>query len=307
MSASRDAARPVVWLLNFDADRELASPGYTPSRAVARRLATLPDELSMLVRPTDVVLTEAHAVGSVRGVPGLAWCPTPRALERLVRAGALPPRSPSREVLARVNARRFSAELGASLPGAQLVDAASALVAAVAAPPPDGLAARWCLKSAWSASGSGRRLVEPGPLSDADLAWAARHLAYGLQVEPWVTRAADFAQHGHLARDGSLCLGEPTRQRIDELGRWCGSALADHDDLAPSERHALRHEAERVAEQLAKAGYFGPFNVDAYRYVTRAGVAFEPRCEINARYTMGWAVGMHGRRPDLDEVEGARE
>ena len=29
-------------------------------------------------------------------------------------------------------------------------------------------------------------------------------------------------------------------------------------------------------------------------------LAFNARCEINARYSMGWAIGMGGIRPDLE-------
>jgi hypothetical protein len=159
------------------------------------------------------------------------------------------------------------------------------------------------VKTAWSASGSGRRLLDPGSLSEADLAWASRHLPHGLQVEPWVERLADFAWHGHLARDGRVTYGVPTRQSVDEKGRWLGSAVAEPGVLEEYERLALRLEVERASAHLARAGYWGPFNVDAYRYRSGSGTGFEPRCEINARYTMGWAVGMSGLRPDLDELE----
>ena len=51
-------------------------------------------------------------------------------------------------------------------------------------------------------------------------------------------------------------------------------------------------EAERVARALSGAGYFGPFGVDAFTYRDRVGnVCVQPRSEINARYTMGFAVG----------------
>lgn len=288
-------------MLNFDADREFEAPGYTPSRAVTERLATLPRELVGLVRPNDVVLGETSASGAALGLPGLAWCPTPKALERLRAAGAILPRSPSRELLARVNARKFSAELGLSLPESHHVDALDALLCVVAKPLPRGLASRWCLKSAWSASGSGRRLVAPGGLPEADLGWARRQLPHGLQVEPWVERVGDFALHGYVNPAGVLVLGRPTVQRVDGAGRWCGSELAGPGDLEQAERTALTLEAERAAAHLSNAGYFGPFNVDAFRYRTELGVAFVPRCEINARYTMGWAIGMSGLRPDLDE------
>ncbi len=51
-------------------------------------------------------------------------------------------------------------------------------------------------------------------------------------------------------------------------------------------------EARLVADALSRAGYFGPFGVDAYRYRDREQqLRLQPRSEINARYTMGFAVG----------------
>jgi hypothetical protein len=38
--------------------------------------------------------------------------------------------------------------------------------------------------------------------------------------------------------------------------------------------------------------YFGPFGVDAYTYRARDGrLGLQPRSEINARYSMGFAAG----------------
>ena len=60
---------------------------------------------------------------------------------------------------------------------------------------------------------------------------------------------------------------------------------------------SLVPEAERVAAALSAAGYFGPFGVDAYTYRERGGaIALQPRSEINARYTMGFAAP-YPRRP----------
>jgi hypothetical protein len=54
----------------------------------------------------------------------------------------------------------------------------------------------------------------------------------------------------------------------------------------------LLEEARRVGLALAQAAYFGPFGVDAFTYRDRAGaLQLQPRSEINARYTMGFAVG----------------
>ena len=48
----------------------------------------------------------------------------------------------------------------------------------------------------------------------------------------------------------------------------------------------------RVAVALAGSGYFGPFGIDAFTYRNADGtVALQPRSEINARYSMGFAIG----------------
>lgn len=53
--------------------------------------------------------------------------------------------------------------------------------------------------------------------------------------------------------------------------------------------HLLADEVERTARALAAAGYFGPFGIDGFSYrQADGGVAFNPRCEINARFTMGY-------------------
>ena len=52
---------------------------------------------------------------------------------------------------------------------------------------------------------------------------------------------------------------------------------------------ALAGEIEKTAAALHAAGYFGPFGIDAFRYrLPGGGEAFNPRCEINARFTMGY-------------------
>jgi hypothetical protein len=111
----------------------------------------------------------------------------------------------------------------------------------------------------------------------------------GLQVEPLVERILDCALHGMLSADGSFTLGRPTIQDVDEFGAWQGSRA---EETLP-ERGLLEHEATRVAQALGAAGYFGPFGIDAFRWRSADGTEhFQPRCEINARYSMGWAVGM---------------
>jgi len=236
-----------------------------------------------------------------RGLLGRAWCPTPGALAALARAGARPPAAPPLAVLRRVNHRRFSAELGTCLAGARYVLARAELDDALAGPSPTGL---WLLRRPFGFAGRGRLRVDPERLDAATERWIEATLAAGegLEAAPWVERAGDFALHGFVAASGTT-LGEPTAQRCDERGAWIASALALPGELSAGERAALFAAAEEAAAALRGAGYYGPFGVDAFRYRDARGApAWNPRCEINARYSMGWAVGMGERRPDLDDA-----
>jgi len=286
--------RRVAWILNFDADDELASPvaRRTSSTAMVARFASFAERAVGLVVAGDLVVDDG---ADARGYEGRAWCPTPTALARLRRAGATAPSAPSLEILRRANARQFSAALGQTLPGAAIASSPGDVERHVARGEHD-----WLLKRAFGFAGRGRRKVRAGVLSDADARWVEASFRQGaLQIEPWVECLAEHALHGHLTERGELRLGAPTTQVCDAYGAWQSTRLADADALSIDELGALTREAEAVASALRAIGYFGPFGVDAYRWRDRAtGAArFNPRSEINARYSMGWGVGMRGWRP----------
>lgn len=292
-----------AWLLNFDAEAELEDPAaQTPSRAIANRSRALAAQVSALLGPGDVVIDRDSPAPHIAGAPpflGRAWCPTPGALRAIAAAGAVVPRAPSFEVLRRVNHRRFSAELGETLPGARFVATRAELDAALALPSPTG---RFLLKRPFGFAGRGRRAIGPGAPDEAETRWIEASLSRGegLQIEPLVDRVADFALHGHLGTTGNLAIGEATVQRCDPSGAWHGSARAAPGELAEGEMRALAAAIEEAAAALRSAGYFGPFGVDAFRWRDASGASrFNPRCEINARYSMGWAIGMGEIRPDL--------
>lgn len=236
------------------------------------------------------------------GLVGRAWCPTPRAHRAFVRAGIRPAASPPLSVLRAVNHRRFSASLGQGLPGARYVFTPEDVAAALASPSPSG---RWLLKRPFGYAGRGRLQIDLARTGDLSRAqpWieASLRAGEGLQIEPLVERRGDFALHGHLAREGAVVLGEPTRQECDATGAWSATHRAAPDDLSPSERRSLLDEAHRTAAALREAGYFGPFGIDGFRWELPSGeLQFHPRGEINARYSMGWSTGMGDRRPDLE-------
>ncbi|MEO7327823.1 MAG: hypothetical protein ABI193_04555, partial [Minicystis sp.] len=251
-----------------------------------------------LLAPGDVVVPPDGAPLPPGRFQGRAWCPTPRALAALARAGAVVPEAPPLAVLQRVNHRRFTAALAPTLPGARFVDALDEALALLASPSPSGT---WLLKRAFGFAGRGQRRVVPGALADADHAWLRASFApgAGLAIEPLVARTLDAGLHGFLTREGALSLGEATTQQVDGRGIWRGTQRAPSGTLLPSEQQALRDAAEESAQALHQAGYFGPFGVDAFRWIDATGEArFNARCEINARYSMGWAIGMIGEGED---------
>ena len=298
--------RSRLWFLNFDADDELSRPaGYRTPRAVLARFAELSLRVEGLVPAGDRILAEwqeartSTAARPVDGeiVEGHTFCPTPRAIAALRREGATPVAAPSLDVLCRVNHRAFCASLGQTLADAQFVRTREELEATLSR-----RRGPWILKRAFGYAGKGRALLRGGALEDWSAAFARISLesGEGLQVEPWVDRRLDVGLHGFLSRRGELTLGDPTRVTVDARGTWQKSEVLRGDCLSTSDRAALSVEAHSVAAALAQAGYFGPFGIDAFTYADEHGaMRFNPRSEINARYSMGWAIGMGSRRPDL--------
>lgn len=291
----------IAWVLNLGAEIELEDPRREASRAVRERRQELHVHLGSLVRPGDVVIAEEAPAGIAQGAMGRAWLPTPRALVALARAGAKAAPAPAYEVLRAVNDRRFSLALGATLPGQRCVTTIEEVAAAVSGP------GNWLLKRPHGFAGRGRRRVRADEVLGAARGWieASLRSCGALVAEPWVNREADFGQHGYLTASGALVLGAPTRQEMAPEGAWLRSTPVCPGDMGREEAALLAEAVQKAGEALHAAGYFGPFGVDAFRWRDEQGrLAFNPRCEINARYSMGWAVGMGEKRPDRGEEEG---
>jgi hypothetical protein len=295
--------------MNLDADLELATgKGYSPSKAVLAAMAPQQAKLAeSLVGPDDVWLDsglfgphtgvsfdrQLAAWGAstdlstgdagLAGPRGRAFCPTPRAVALMRAAGVEPEPHPTLEVLRRVNGREFCAELGQTLPGAQFVTSTEDAIALLVSAPPMGR--QWRAKRAFGMAGRGQRPIAAGALSEADAKFLAASISRdrGIQLEPEVEIVREVAMHAMLA-GGDVRFGPVIEQRCDDSGQWL-SSLATSEELP-----ALLTEARRVAESLHAAGYFGPFGVDAYFYRDGADIRLQPRSEINARYSMGFAA-----------------
>ncbi|MCC7541857.1 MAG: hypothetical protein IT379_36900 [Deltaproteobacteria bacterium] len=287
---------PVAWVLNLDADLELAKPNrYAPTAASRRMNAAFRSVASALLGPFDVVLEEGDRLPDrLRGMAGRAFCPTPRARRLLREAGAAPEPAPELAVLRAVNSRAFCAALGErSLPDCAFVeDLESALRLLSRRSPTD----RWLAKRAFGFAGKGQRRFSSSP-SAADLAWVRASMAAGgLQIEPFVEVALEVALHGHVDASGACRRGKPCVQTCDAFGTWRHSRVAEPGEIGDAEQEALRSAFDETAVALANAGYFGPFGIDAFRWRAPDGaLRFRPRSEINARFTMGYPVGMQDR------------
>lgn len=286
-----------VWYLNFDADEELAGHQATSLRSRAMQ-AQLAGAVSALVGSDELLDTNADYAGEAMG---FTFMPTPRAIAVLHERGLLAPPAPTFEVLKRANGRALSATLGVALPEATFASEEEVVLAALSKRSPSGV---WLIKREFGFAGRGAKRCGDGALSDDVRSFVRNALKHGgLEITPWVHRLADLALHGFLHEDGSYVAGESTVQRCDKFGQWEQTVVATEHDVSAAELDAQRTALREAADALHRIGYFGPFGIDGFRYALTSESAttahFCPRCEINARYTMGWAIGMGENRPDL--------
>jgi hypothetical protein len=287
-------ATRLAWVLNLDADLELgAGLRYELRKGV--RLAMMPHVerlAATLLGPGDLRVDDETAAGVARGLPGRAFCPTPRAIAILERSGADPEPHPSVDVLRRVNSRAFASSLGATMPGAAFVTELEVARAVLRTDPPAGDG--WRVKHAFGMAGRNQRVMTPRAADEGGLAFVKAGLARGgVQIEPNVAIDTEYALHGLVAAAGTFTLGDLVRQKCDPHGAWTATEpIAAGRAGAGEIALGMGEEARRVAAALAAAGYFGPFGIDGYTYRDLAGaLRLQPRSEINARYSMGFATG----------------
>ncbi len=282
MSEPRTAGA-FAWVLNLDAELELERPEHVPNAKLLAQLALHVQRARVLLGPHDLLVHELSS--NPAAYVGRAWCPTPRAVATLRAAGVSPEPHPALEVLRLANHRRFSARLGAGPPGSAYVEDGARLRHHLQT------ADDWLLKRPLSFAGRGQLYVR-GPTSAPQAAWIEASLRQGgVMVERRVAVLVEFGVHGFIHRSGEVGFGRPCVQVVSDRGVWQSTRLASESDLDAAERALLMASAERTAEALQALGYFGPFGIDAYRYELDGSAGFCALSEVNARYTMGFAVG----------------
>jgi hypothetical protein len=296
-----------AWVLNLDAELELARPGYTPAAKVREQLARFGAGSQALLGPHDALLTPSSPVAMALepGFVGRAWCPTPLALAALRAAGAPPEPHPTTAILRRVNHRKFAFDLGGGLPAQSYLESRVLL---------EGVLLRrehpWLLKRPLGFAGRGQlRVYDYDKVTEKEWQWIDASLRDdGLVVEPLVEPSLEVSAHGFVFQDGHHELGRVCVQEVTTRGVFRGVRLAVSGELAPHEHDALLGRLERVAEALRGAGYFGPFGIDGYRYRQGARSGFVALSEINARYTMGFLTGFprHPATIRIDECSRSR-
>jgi hypothetical protein len=288
--------RRYAWILNLDAELELARgrPGYVPQRKLVAQLAEHGKSSRALLAPDDLLLEADAFLPEPNGVVGRAWCPTPMALASLRRHGVEPEPHPDAAVLRRVNHRLFAHELGGGLPEQAYVQTREQLLALVG-----DYSRLWLLKRPLGFAGRGQlRII--GPLTEKQMTWVDASLKRdGLLLEPLVQPTFEVSLHGFIWRDGRHELGRICAQDISERGAFRGVRLAEPGELAADEHAGFVERAETGAQALTRAGYFGPFGIDGYRYTLNDATAFCALGEINARYTLGFTTGFPRPPSDL--------
>lgn len=290
-----------AWYLNLDADRELSILGhYHSSKKLIEQEKAKRGALASLVGG-ESVLDRLAPLGKLTPTPDLVlcWSPTPSALRWLAARDAVTPPAPSLSVLQRVNHRHFVFELH-DWPERTLLDTPA--LAKLESVPPSG-ANGWRLKRHFGFAGKGQRVIR-SLLTPDDRRWLTDSLRAGpLLCEPNYELIAEYTAHGYVDGEG-LIAGGLCQQRCDTYGQVTGIERVSPDAATAQALNAMR---ERLAEALWAAGYWGPFGFDAFSYPSANGVRLNPLSDVNARFSLGWSIGMGPERERALQRYGAHQ
>lgn len=276
---------PRAWVLNFDAEYELEAPRYTRARAMTQRVEDLARAFPLPLG--DVVVSASDADLRLAGLDyePRAWCPTALARKELLRVGLVLSDVPLMDALRAVNHRHFAHGLAASDDfDAHEIEALESVERLLDA-------GTWLLKRSFGVAGRGQRAIRGARLSDDDRRWieASFGVSRGdtpkLYMERWVHIERELSVHG-WARRGSESEVRSIREQVVVQRAFVSSGLAR--ELGPYGARLI-DAGHRVGAALVRAGYWGPFGVDAFVWRDERGrERLRAISEVNARFCMGW-------------------
>jgi len=216
------------------------------------------------------------------------WGWTAALIERTRRPEGSTP-APDPQVVRQLNSRRWSAEREAAWSigldhGATCTSIDD--VAAAIARLPSGCDA-WVMKAEFGMSARERALGR-GLLRDDAVGWARRRLQRDgvIFFEPWVERIDEVGILWDVPRSGAPKLVGVAPMLTSEAGHYRGSRFAPVATTGWWDEAVA--VAERAAAEVQRAGYFGPFGIDAMQYCVAGGeIRVRPLQDVNARWTMG--------------------
>ncbi len=301
-------------LLRYLFDEPIAL--WTPAPVDPRRLLPLPGAAPLELRTSEALPTASASRAAAWG----AFHDRPATTAAIATAGAAPRDRhrvslPAPVAIARaVNDRRFAAALAESLglapPGAAIISSLDELRRHLAA---GGAAAspteQWICKAPLSAAGRDRVLGQGAELSGEPERALARLLQRftALTFEPWLDRTCDLGVCAVVrpdAADGSAVLEQrpPHSLLTTARGGFCGISQAP-PLLNEPQRDQLSRTVLAAGHALRAAGYFGPYNLDAFIHRDRRGeLQLRALCEINARLSFGWIAAALSERYGLGEL-----
>lgn len=217
------------------------------------------------------------------------------AVQRIAAEKGFQFESPDLSAVQAVNARTFSfaceQEWGLALPGSCQVNDLTELETAVhelqqqEAEPEN----TWVVKANFSMSARERMLGRGSVLTEQVRGWAVKRFSSGqpLFVEPWVKRTSEAGLQFFIPREGEPVWVGLALLLSDQRGQYRGSRISVDEETLEEWRPAIE-VAQRVAQRVQEAGYFGPLGIDAMQYLNARGEQqWRPIQDVNARYTMG--------------------
>jgi hypothetical protein len=277
----------MIWILNPDCEIELSRPsGYTASQPVLKAMSDNASKFSWLTQRDESLFL--HELERRSGDQAVCWSPTPSTLRIATSKGYSLPKAPDVAVLRTVNSKTNLQR--SELPGPQLRSFAKnqdefAKILEVSG---GNITVR--TKRLYGFAGRNQRRLSP-PLGADDLRYLSdSYRQGGLLVESEQKVFHEWSIHGVVwggerhfggASRFDLTLGDTCRIVTDTYG---AVVQINRDTSAPSE---LVSWSQRAGRWLFEMGYFGPFGLDVIE-----GDHGLVASDLNARFTLGWSVGL---------------